>query len=537
MTHLLLLSALVILACVLCNKLSSKLGVPTLLAFILLGMFFGSDGVVKIPFDNYGLAQNICSFALIFIMFYGGFGTNWSQAKPVAGKAAILSSFGTAFTAGLVGLFCWAVLSLPTLESFLLGAVIASTDAASVFSILRSKRLNLRDHTASLLEVESGSNDPFSYMLTLILLTLMTGEISAPAVVYQIFAQLVYGGALGVGVALAARAFLRRFRFASEGFDAIFLVAVALLSYVVPTLLEGNGYLSVYITGILLGNSQLENKKALVNFFDGATGLMQMLLFFLLGLLSFPSQLPAIAPTALAVVLFLTFVARPAVVFLLMAPFRSSPRQTALVAWSGMRGAASIVFSILAITSPAVTNLDLYHIVFFIVLFSILVQGTLIPVVAKKLNMTDQEANVLKTFTDYTDDVPVQFLQCTLPPDHPWAGQALRTLSLPPDCLLVLLLRRGQQWVPHGSTVLEPGDTLILSGRAGGAIQGVRLYERTLETGDPWLDRPLSTLSTGTRLIILVRRGGDVLIPKGDTVLLAGDTLVINDSGVLPPEP
>ena len=168
MTHLLLLSALVILACVLCNKLSSKLGVPTLLAFILLGMFFGSDGVVKIPFDNYGLAQNICSFALIFIMFYGGFGTNWSQAKPVAGKAAILSSFGTAFTAGLVGLFCWAVLSLPTLESFLLGAVIASTDAASVFSILRSKRLNLRDHTASLLEVESGSNDPFSYMLTLI---------------------------------------------------------------------------------------------------------------------------------------------------------------------------------------------------------------------------------------------------------------------------------------------------------------------------------------------------------------------------------
>ena len=199
MTHLLLLSALVILACVLCNKLSSKLGVPTLLAFILLGMFFGSDGVVKIPFDNYGLAQNICSFALIFIMFYGGFGTNWSQAKPVAGKAAILSSFGTAFTAGLVGLFCWAVLSLPTLESFLLGAVIASTDAASVFSILRSKRLNLRDHTASLLEVESGSNDPFSYMLTLILLTLMTGEISAPAVVYQIFAQLVYGGALGGG--------------------------------------------------------------------------------------------------------------------------------------------------------------------------------------------------------------------------------------------------------------------------------------------------------------------------------------------------
>lgn len=527
----LLISAVVILACVLCNKLSSKLGVPTLLAFIVLGMFFGSDGVVKIPFDNYLLAQEICSIALIFIMFYGGFGTNWSQAKPVAIRAAVLSSLGTTCTAGLVGLFCWQVLALPTLESFLLGAVIASTDAASVFSILRSKRLDLREHTASLLEVESGSNDPFSYMLTVILLSLMTGEVSAPAFAYQIFAQLVYGGALGVGVALAARAFFRRFRFASEGFDAIFLVAVALFAYAAPTLLGGNGYLSVYITGILLGNSQLDNKKSLVNFFDGATGLMQMLLFFLLGLLSFPSQLPAIAPTALAVALFLTFVARPAVVFLLMAPFRSSPRQMALVAWSGLRGAASIVFSILAITSPAVTNLDLYHIVFFIVLFSILIQGTLIPVLSKKLKMTDQDANVMKTFNDYTDEVPVQFLQCTLAPEHPWAGQPLHTLALPPECLLVLLLRRGEKVVPNGSTVLEPGDTLVLSGRAGGNIQGVRLYEKTLAPGDDWLGFRLSTLSTlsaDSRLIILIRRGKEVLIPKGDTVLQAGDVLVIN---------
>lgn len=538
-TNALLLAALAlaIALCALCTKLSHRLGIPALALFSLIGMLFGSDGVLGIPFADAAMAEQLCSLALVPILFYGGFGTNWKTARPVAGRAILLSSAGVFLTSALTGLFCHLALGMSWWEGMLMGSVVGSTDATSVFSVLRSHKLNCKGGLAPLLEVESGSNDPFSYMLTLILLTLMTGEISAPAVVYQIFAQLVYGGALGVGVALAARAFLRRFRFASEGFDAIFLVAVALLSYVVPTLLEGNGYLSVYITGILLGNSQLENKKALVNFFDGATGLMQMLLFFLLGLLSFPSQLPAIAPTALAVALFLTFVARPAVVFLLMAPFRSSPRQMALVAWSGMRGAASIVFSILAITSPAVTNLDLYHIVFFIVLFSILVQGTLIPVVAKKLNMTDQEANVLKTFTDYTDEVPVQFLQCTLPPDHPWAGQALRTLSLPPDCLLVLLLRRGQQWVPHGSTVLEPGDTLILSGRAGGAIQGVRLYERTLETGDPWLDRPLSTLSTGTRLIILVRRGGDVLIPKGDTVLLAGDTLVINDSGVLPPEP
>ena len=237
----LLLSAIVILACVLCNRLSNKLGVPTLLAFILLGMFFGCDGVVKIPFENYTLAQNICSVALIFIMFYGGFGTNWAQARPVAVKATVLSSLGTLGTAGLVGLFCWKVLGLEMLLGFLLGAVIASTDAASVFSILRSKHLDLKEGTASLLEVESGSNDPFSYMLTVILLSLMSGSISVPAFVYQVFAQLVYGGALGVLIALAARKFLQCFRFSTDGFDAGFLVAVALLSYVLPTLLGGNG--------------------------------------------------------------------------------------------------------------------------------------------------------------------------------------------------------------------------------------------------------------------------------------------------------
>lgn len=529
MTLFLLISAVVIVACVLCNKLSSKLGLPTLLAFILLGMFFGSDGVVKIPFDNYTLAQELCSMALIFIMFYGGFGTSWPQARPVAGKAVLLSSLGTVLTAGLVGLFCWRILALPALESFLLGAVISSTDAASVFSILRSKRLDLRDNTASLLEVESGSNDPFSYMLTIILLSLMTGGTSPLSFVYQVFAQIVYGGAFGVGIALVTRSFLHRFRFASDGFDSIFLVAVALLSYAAPTLVGGNGYLSVYLTGILLGNSRLANKQALVNFFDGATGLMQMLLFFLLGLLAFPSQMPHSAPIALAVALFLTFVARPAVVFLLLAPFGSSLRQMALVAWSGLRGAASIVFSILAITSPAVTNLDLYHIVFFIVLFSILIQGTLIPVLSKKLDMTDSSANVMKTFTDYTDEAPVQFLQCVLTQNHPWAGQTLHTLTLPPECLLVLLLRQDQKLVPRGQTVLKPGDTLILSGRAGSAIQGVNLYEKVLAPGDTWLDRPLSTIPAGSRLIILVRRGEEIIIPHGGTYLQVGDVLVIND--------
>ena len=296
MTQFLLMSAIVIFACVLCNKVSSRLGVPTLLAFILLGMFFGSDGVVKIPFDNYAMAEDICSLALIFIMFYGGFGTNWQEARPVAGKAVLLSSLGTVLTAGLVGLFSWKVLGLPQLEGFLLGAVISSTDAASVFSILRSKNLGLRENTASLLEVESGSNDPFSYMLTVIVLSLMTGQAQGSAFAWQVFAQLFFGAAFGVGIALVSQVFLRRFRFASEGFDAIFMVAVALAAYAAPTLLGGNGYLSVYLTGILLGNQPLRSKQALVNFFDGATGLMQMVLFFLLGLPPSPPSCPPWPP-------------------------------------------------------------------------------------------------------------------------------------------------------------------------------------------------------------------------------------------------
>ena len=277
------------------GRCSGKVGVPALLFFILLGMFFGTDGVVKIPFDNFELAQNVCSVALLFIMFYGGFGTNVRSARPVAAQAVLLSSVGTVLTAGLVGVFCHFVLGVALWESFLIGAVISSTDAASVFSVLRSRHLNLKYHTASLLEVESGSNDPFSYMLTTIVLSVMHGGSSGGQFAAMLAAQIGYGVLFGVVLALAARWVLGRFRF-SAGFDAVFAVAVALLSYVLPEMLGGNGYLSVYLTGMILGNSRIHNKSGLVHFFDAATALMQMVLFFLLGLLAFPSQRRALRP-------------------------------------------------------------------------------------------------------------------------------------------------------------------------------------------------------------------------------------------------
>lgn len=529
----LLTVGLVIIACILCNKISNKAGIPMLLSFILLGMLVGSDGLFKVPFDNFALAEKICSFALIFIMFYGGFGTKWNEAKPIALKAMLLSSIGTVLTAGLVGLFCNYILHMGFLESFLIGAVISSTDAASVFSILRSKRLNLRFNTASLLEIESGSNDPFSYMLTVIILSLASTSLSATSFLSILFAQIVFGLGFGFGIGFLTTCFLKKFPISSSGFQAIFMVAIAIISFSLPSLFQGNGYLSTYITGIFLGNQRITNKMELVHFFDGVTGLMQMLLFFLLGLLSFPSQLPEVAFVALCIALFLTFIARPIAVFSILTPFRSDLRQTLLVSWAGLRGAASIVFSTVVVTNPAIKNNDIFHIVFFIVLFSLLLQGTFIPFLAKKLNMTDPESDVMKTFNDYIDELPVQFIQFTIAASHEWVGKEIRELTLPPDSLLILLIRKNERIVPNGKTKLLPNDTLILSGKSSYKMNQMQLYEKRIESGSDWIQKTISDVSRKEELIVLIRRGEEILIPNGDTILIENDILVISSEELL----
>lgn len=531
MLGLLLLIAIVILGCILCNRISDKIGVPMLLAFIVLGMLFGSDGLFKIPFDNFSFAEQICSIALIFIMFYGGFGTNWNAARPVAAKSVLLSTLGVLLTAGLVGLFCHFVLGFSWLEGMLLGSLLGSTDAASVFSILRSRQLNLKDGTASLLEVESGSNDPCAYMLTVILLSMMGAgtEMSIPSL---IFSQLFFGLLCGVGIAAAAIAVLKRFDFETEGFNAAFVVAVALVSYALPAVLNGNGYLSAYLVGLLVGNSKIPDKKILVHFFDGLTGLMQMLIFFLLGLLSFPSRLPAVALTGLFVALFLTFVARPLAVALLLTPFGAKINQQLLVSWAGLRGAASIVFAIMAIVSGVQTEHDLFHIVFFVVLFSILLQGTLLPWISYRLNMVDVHGNVLRTFTDYSEEDDVDFIRLTIQAGHPWVGQPIRQLILPPDCLLVMIIRQGETLVPQGDTVICAGDIIVLSALSYRDERNIKLRELVVAAGDQWCGKTLGQLSfpKGT-LVVLVRRKEESIIPNGGTMLEEGDIVVINRAG------
>ena len=256
-----------------------------------------------------------------------------------------------------------------------------------------------------------------------------------------------------------------------------------------------------------------------------------MTLFFILGLLSFPSQLPDIALVSLIVAIFLTLVARPISVFLILLPFKCKLNQQLFVSWSGLRGAASIVFAVMATISPAYTSYDIFHIVFMIVLFSILVQGSLIPFVAKKLNMIDNNSNVMKTFNDYTDQVAVQFIWFVIKPNHPWVNNQIKDIILPPDTLLVMIKRENEQFVPNGNTTLFVGDILVLSAKAVVDVDGIYLLEKQINTNDPWINKTITDIPLEEgKLIIMILRGDKIIIPNGNTKLNENDVLVFNYS-------
>lgn len=531
MTQALLFFALIVLACVAAGRLSGKLGIPALLLFLALGMLCGVDGPLGLAFDDFVLAEKVCSVALIFIMFYGGFGTRWEAAKPVAFQAVLLSTAGVIVTALLTAGFCYLVLGLSPAESFLTGAVISSTDAASVFSILRAKKLGLKENTASLLELESGSNDPCSYLMTVAALSLL-GVGEGGSLWVTVLQQVAFGLLLGGAVAFGAILLLKRLDFSENGMDVVFVFAVALLAYALPGAMGGNGYLGAYLAGIWMGNAAIPRKAALVHFFDGITDLAQMVLFFLLGLLATPSHIPAALPMALGVTVFLTFISRPAAVFLLMKPFGRSVRQCLLVSWAGLRGAASIVFAVMAVGRGAAMGHDLFHVVFCVCLFSVALQGSLLPRVAERLEMTDSEESLRRTFNDYQGENLLHLTQVWIGEDHPWQGHRLAECPLPADTLVVMIRREGEALVPGGETVLLDGDLLVVSTPVYEAKEaGLPLREVPVEQGSLWAGRKIKELTIpGRILIVLVRRAdGSAVVPKGDTELRVGDTLVVTD--------
>ena len=522
----LLLVGCIILICILLNRFLEKLPIPSLLIFIGLGMLFGENGLLKIPFNDYEVVNIVCSICLIFIMFYGGFGTNIKVARPVLAPAALLSTLGVAGTAGGVALFAHFILSLPWLESFLIGAVISSTDAASVFNILRSQKLALNYHTDSLLEVESGSKDPMSYMLTTVAIALLSGQsINIPLLLTQ---QIVIGVLFGIAIGWAAVRLLHCHLLSTQQHHTIFLLAIMVIAYALPSYLNGNGYLSVYLCGILIGNAKLPQKKYLIHFFDVLTHVAQVQIFFLLGLLVTPVELPAVFVPAILLMLFLTFAVRPIVTAVLMAPFRPRLRQIAMVAWSGLRGAASIVFAIGAVLSEIEITYNLYNLVFCMVLMSISIQGTLLPWVAKKLLMINQISDINHTFNDYQEDSDISFIKIHLDNAHSWCQQTLEQLRLPAELLVSMIIRGDQIVIPTGQTMLEAGDLLVLAGRNFDDREHLVLREIVVEKQKQYANKTLSQIPQmhSTR-IILVKRGMDTIIPSGKTEIKSGDILVL----------
>lgn len=555
--YMLLLLGVVVALCIFLNRITDKLKIPSLLLFIALGMLFGVLLRPKIGnFTDYDFGNVVCSVCLVFVIFYGGFGTNFREAKPVAPQALILSFAGTALTAGLVGVFVYyAFRLLPFFEggigwaeSMLIGSVVCSTDAASVFNILRSRRLNLKYGTSSLLEMESGSNDPMSYMLTAVFTAVLAAKygvagassMTAGEIVGMLFSQVGFGALFGAAVGFAGIFILRRFAGDGGQRGVIFIFAIGLIAYALPALLgeitglswlAGNGYLAVYVCGILLGNARIPQKRDCVRFFDALTGVGQMIIFFLLGFLSTPEWLirPQVLLPAALVFLFMTVFARPVSVAGLLAPFRAKWGQIGIVSWAGLRGVASVVFAIYAVSALGESSLpyDLFSIVFVIVIISMLVQGTLLPLMSKKMNMLGDTDDVLRTFNDFSEESDVSFVKVVVGENHPWAGKKLKQCVMPREFLVVLILRGEEVVVPDGNTRVNAGDVLVTAAPEFENREEFGMFEEFIGKNHAWAGKTVRELELprGT-LIAMIKRGGGTVIPYGATEILQGDSLV-----------
>ncbi len=505
-------------------RISNKHGIPALLLFIVLGMGFGLLGV---QFDDYGVSDTVATIALMVIMFYGGFGTNWKMAKPVAKEAIILSSLGVVTTALLTGLFCHYVLGFNMLEGMLIGSIVGSTDYASVSNILRSKNLNLKYNTASLLELESGSNDPTAYTLTMVFLSVILGsDVSVPIL---ILSQVAIGIVMGFLLAFLVGKLLKMVNVRADGLPAVFMAAVMLITYASTSLIGGNGYLALYILGIYLGNMEFRGKRDVVFFFDSFTEIMQIALFFILGLLSNFQSFISSFPIALAIMIFMTIIARPLSVYGLMLPFKLKRNQLNMISLAGIRGAAAIAFAIMVVNSPATLSMDVYHIVFGICVLSSLVQGSLMPPAAKKWDMLDPNDTVLQTFNYYQDKSEVGFLETKIDANSRLVGTSVADLNLTFDFIVAKIERNGKTIVPRGHIILEENDLIILAGETHFDETGHDLIEFTIPHGHEWANKRIKELDLDkNQLIIMVqRKDSDIIVPLGDTQLYEDDKLIL----------
>ena len=443
------------------SKTSVKMGVPTLIIFLGIGMLVGSDGL-GIEFNDYSLAQALGTIALNIILFSGGLDTNIESVKPVAGKGFSLATLGVFLTALLVGAFAYFVTDFTFLESLLLGAIVSSTDAAAVFSIFRTQKAGLKRKLKDVIELESASNDPMAYFLTITIISLISeGDANYWLLLPNFILQMFLGAVLGVVLGYLFVKLINKIKLDISGLYPVLCIGINLFVYSFTTYLGGNGFLAIYLCALVLGNSVLAHKRTLVMFYDGFAWLMQVVMFLSLGLLINPNEMLPYTGIGLAVSLFLMIVARPLATFISLVPFKMPFKDQIFVSWCGLRGAVPIVFATNALLANIPVANEIFIIVFFVVLTSMLIQGTTFFKVGKKLELTKKEEDGNK-FTFNEDGDFASELKEILLENPECDGKAIMNLKLP-DGALVVYVKRGKQYItPTGSTVVQIGDKILI---------------------------------------------------------------------------
>lgn len=482
--NIMLIGSILLIAGVLIGKTSYRFGLPLLLIFLIVGMLFGTDGL-GIQFGDMHTAQFIGMVALCIILFSGGMGTKISSIRPVLVPGLLLSTVGVLLTSLITGLFIWWLsgmswtnIHFAFLPSLLLAATMSSTDSASVFGILGSQKVALKNNLRPLLELESGSNDPMAYMLTIILIETLTmgSELSALSVVTELLLQFGIGAAGGYLMGKGSIWLISAYRRIGGGNGAkedasqtvsmisIMILGCVFLTFSVTTALAGNGYLAVYICGIVMGNRRLPSHRGITKFIDGMTWLAQIVVFLMLGLLVNPHEMLDVAAVSLLIGVFMILIGRPLSVFLSLSPVaRINLRSRLFVSWVGLRGAVPIIFA----TYPVIAGIEgasqIFNIVFFVTLLSLLIQGTSVISCAKFLHLIDRDAKDEDDFgVELDENLPTTLHTISVNEKDMSEGDTLSDMRLPAGSL-VMMIRRGDSYiVPNGKRRLHPGDTLLI---------------------------------------------------------------------------
>ncbi|MDO9373208.1 MAG: potassium/proton antiporter [Bacteroidota bacterium] len=485
--NILFIGSLLLLISIIAGKTTSKLGVPTLIFFLIVGILAGSEGIGGIHFENTRLAQLIGIVALNFILFSGGLDTNWKVIKPVLWRGMMLSTSGVFLTAFSVGIFVHLVLGFTLAEGFLLGAIVSATDAAAVFSILRNKGIGLKGYLRPVLELESGSNDPMAYFLTISLTSVVaSGQVDLQHLVFDFFKEFLIGGALGYLMGKGSVWLINNIKLETEGLYPVLTLALAMLTYSATHFVGGNGFLAIYISAVILGNSNFIHKRSLIQFYDGQAWLMQIILFLTLGLLVFPSKILPIVGAGLLISLFLIVVARPIGVFVSLMFFKSNFRSKLFISWVGLRGGVPIVFA----TYPLIAGIEkaetIFNLVFFISVTSVLLQGTTLAYVAKLLHLDLPVKAKRRTDFEIADNAKREKVQILIDPGNPAVGRMIVQLGFPKAAQIMTIKRDQNYIIPVGSTQVRENDKLFILAEDKNTVQLV--YDSL------HLDRPNSTI-------------------------------------------